>query len=479
MIKANAFCLGLVLMWAAGCVHHPAPTAAVAPASHSTPTNAPSSIAATPAPASALTNAPARPSTLKPTIFIAGDSTAARGAGTNQQGWGVPFVQYFDLEKVRIVNGARGGRSSRTFVTEGIWDRLLAGVKSNDIVLIQFGVNDGGPVNDASRARGSLRGFGDETEEIDNQLTKKHEIVHTFGWYVRKMIGDAKAKGAMPIVLTTTVRNIWKDGKIERSPGRYAQWASETAKGARVPCVDVSNIAADQLEPMGEQQVTALYPQDHTHFNAVGADIHAAAVVSGLKGLRPSPIRRFLSEKGEAVKTDAVSWLNLPRPADPSLPTVFLIGDSTIRQGRGDGSEGGQWGWGEYFDDHFDPTKINVVNRAVGGTTSRSYRREGYWERVLAMMKPGDFVVMQFGHNDNGSPTNPPPGRSAIQGVGDATAEVENPTNHERETVHTFGWYIAQYVKDARAKGATPMVCSLIPRNNWRDGKVIRAKDAH
>jgi lysophospholipase L1-like esterase len=222
-----------------------------------------------------------------------------------------------------------------------------------------------------------------------------------------------------------------------------------------------------------------LYPRDHTHFNAVGADIHAAAIVSGLKGLRPSPIRRYLSDKGQAVKPDAVSWLNLPRPADPALPTVFLIGDSTVRHGRGDGSEGEAWGWGEYFDDYFDPTKINVVNRAVGGTTSRSYRREGYWDRVLAMMKPGDFVMMQFGHNDNGSPTNPPPGRSAIKGVGDQTADVENPANHEHEIVHTFGWYIAQYVKDARAKGATPIVCSLIPRNNWRDGKVIRAKDAH
>jgi lysophospholipase L1-like esterase len=156
-----------------------------------------------------------------------------------------------------------------------------------------------------------------------------------------------------------------------------------------------------------------------------------------------------------------------------------LIGDSTVRHGRGDGSEGGAWGWGEYFEHYFDPTKINVVNRAVGGTTSRSYRREGHWDRVLAMMKPGDFVMMQFGHNDNGSPTNPPPGRAAIKGVGDQTMDVENPANHEHETVHTFGWYISQYVKDARAKGATPIVCSLIPRNRWRDGKVIRGKDAH
>ena len=63
-----------------------------------------------------------------PSIFIAGNSTAARGAGSRQQGWGVPIADYFDTTKVNVVNRARGGRSSRTFVTEGLWDRLIADV---------------------------------------------------------------------------------------------------------------------------------------------------------------------------------------------------------------------------------------------------------------------------------------------------------------------------------------------------------------
>ena len=65
-----------------------------------------------------------------PSIFIAGDSTAARGAGARQQGWGVPFADYFDPTKVNVVNRARGGRSSRTFISEGLWDKLLADVKA-------------------------------------------------------------------------------------------------------------------------------------------------------------------------------------------------------------------------------------------------------------------------------------------------------------------------------------------------------------
>lgn len=91
----------------------------------------------------------------------------------------------------------------------------------------------------------------------------------------------------------------------------------------------------------------------------------------------------------------------LPTPANPKLPTLYLVGDSTVRNGRGDGANG-QWGWGEPLVDYFDPAKINVVNRAIGGRSSRTYITEQHWDELLGMLKPGDFVVFQFGHNDAG-----------------------------------------------------------------------------
>jgi lysophospholipase L1-like esterase len=409
-----------------------------------------------------------------PSIFVAGDSTAARGAGENQQGWAVPFADYFNPVKVNVVNRARGGRSSRTFVTEGLWDQLLADVKRGDIVLIQFGHNDGGAINDTSRARGSLPGIGEETQEIDNLLTKKHEVVHTFGWYVRKMIADTQAKGATPIVLSLTVRNVWKDGRVERGSSHFSQWAADIARAGHVQFINVTDLMADQYDAMGEDKVKALYPRDHTHFNATGADLHAAAVVSGLKGLKPSPVDKWLSARGEAVAYDRFGWLNLPRPANPALPTLFLIGDSTVRNGRGDGANG-QWGWGDYVGVHFNLEKINLVNRAGGGLSSRTYLTEGHWDRVLAMVKPGDFVMMQFGHNDNGSPAT---GRTSIKGIGPETLDVENPTNKQHEVVLTFGGYLRKYIADTRAKGATPIVCSLVPRKIWKEGKIARSKDS-
>ena len=82
------------------------------------------------------------------------------------------------------------------------------------------------------------------------------------------------------------------------------------------------------------------------------------------------------------------------------------------------------------------------------------------------MLKPGDIVIMQFGHNDNGR-------TGALRGTGEET-EVR-----EAQTVHTFGWYLNEYVAETRAKGATPIVCSLIPRNIWENGKIARPRDSH
>jgi rhamnogalacturonan acetylesterase len=166
-----------------------------------------------------------------------------------------------------------------------------------------------------------------------------------------------------------------------------------------------------------------------------------------------------------------------PKP-DPKLPTLFLIGDSTVRNGTAGNGAGGVWGWGKPIADLFDTKWINVQNRAWGGTSSRSFLASGRWEKVLGDVKPGDFVIMQFGHNDNGSVGNDPRARATLRGNGEETQEVTLPSG-EKEFVHTFGWYLRKYIADTKAKGATPIVCSLIPRNDWSGGKVIRSVNSH
>jgi len=267
-----------------------------------------------------------------PTIFVVGDSTANNNAN-GALGWGDPFVGHFDQTKINVLNRARAGRSSRTFLTEGLWSKVLQELKAGDFVLIQFGHNDGGPV-DKDRARGSLPGIGEEAQEFTMPNGKK-ETVHTYGWYLRKFIADTKAKGATPVVLSLTVRNIWKDGKVERGSGKFGQWAAEVARSQDVAFLDLTTIVADKYEELGQEKVQALFAGDHTHTSPAGAELNAASVVAGLKGLMACRLCGYLSEASKGVaphpqdkNPNARPRRPLPEPANPKLPTLFLIGDS-------------------------------------------------------------------------------------------------------------------------------------------------------
>lgn len=444
-------------------------------------------LAQTPAPDLVVNAAPERgeiDATL-PSLFVAGDSTAAKNSGNPTQGWAQPWRDYFDLTKVNIVNRARGGRSSRTFITEGLWDGLLADLKPGDVVLIQFGHNDGGAINEEPpgstrplRARGSLPGLSDETVAIDNVVTKKPEVVRTFGSYLRQMVADVQARGARPIVLSPTVRNIWQDGVVERGTGRYREWSRAVAQATKVPFVDLTRIVADKFQELGPEAVAGLYGGDHTHTNAIGADFTAQQLVAGLKGLKTFDLKPWLSARGEAVRADPIGWLNLPEPADPAVPSVVLIGDSTVRNGGGDGGDG-QWGWGEPLAQALDPSTINVVNRAIGGLSSRTFLTQGHWARALTLLKPGDWVVIQFGHNDSAALNDLSRARGTINGVGDEAIPIDNLLTGGLEVVHSYGWYLRRYITDARARGATPVVCSPVPRKRWSEGRIVRDRESY
>jgi lysophospholipase L1-like esterase len=158
-------------------------------------------------------------------------------------------------------------------------------------------------------------------------------------------------------------------------------------------------------------------------------------------------------------------------------PALFLVGDSIVHTGTGDG-ERGPWGWGSELIAKFDSTKIHVYNEGLGGRSSRGYREEGAWKKVLDRLQPGDWLIVQFGHNDAANSQNYPD-RTTLKGDGDETAEIESPISHASETIHSYGWYLRQYVADAKAKGATVILLSPPPRNLWMEGKVMRGLDGY
>jgi len=424
-----------------------------------------------------------------PTLFLIGDSTVRNGrddgqgkGAEGQWGWGNPIAAYFDQAKINVVNRAVGGLSSRTYLTSGHWERTLAFVKAGDFVIMQFGHNDDSALNDKLRARGTIKGTGNELEAIDNVITKQHEVVHTYGWYLRKFVADARAKGATPIICSLIPRKTWdQHGKINRNKDNYAGWAADVARQEKVDFIDLNEGVAQQYDALGRDAVIKLFPQvtpdEHTHTNLAGAELNACTVINALKAIPKQPLRAFFSDKARDVTKiesskpveddrpilDAAKVIQ-EKPADPKLPTFFLVGDSTVKSGGANGAIG----WGERLSPFFDTSKINVVNQAIGGRSSRTFFTEGRWEKVLTQMKAGDFVIIQFGHNDGGKIGDPKmKGRASAAGIGTETVEDTKPDG-TKELVHTFGWYMAKYVSDAKAKGATVILCSPIPhKEKW------------
>ena len=236
----------------------------------------------------------------KPVLYIIGDSTVKNGDGTgknNQMGWGTVIDVYFDTLKISVRNHAIGGRSSRTFISDGRWNTILAALKKDDYVIMQFGHNDGGALDDTARARGTIKGIGEDSVEIYNPIKKMKEMVHTYGWYMRKYVNEAKAKGATAIICSPIPRNDWKDGNVVRSNQSYALWAKQVAEQTSAYFIDLNEIVALQYEKMDTAKVSSFFPADHTHTNKEGAELNAELVVKEIEQLKGIKLKKYLVHK--------------------------------------------------------------------------------------------------------------------------------------------------------------------------------------
>src|SRR5688572_23124170 len=258
--------------------------------------------------------------TSRPTLFIVGDSTV-KNSTKGQRGWGDPIAEHFDRNRINVVNKARGGRSSRTYQTEGLWDEVLKQLKPGDFVMLQFGHNDAGPLDDEKRARGSIRGIGDETKEIDNPITKKHEVVQTFGWYMSKYVADARAKGATPIILSYVPRAPRPGSATQpaAAPTSYALWAQQVAEREKTPFIDLHGIVSRHYAAMSPEAAKEKYfAPDNTHTNEAGAARNAEAVVEGVRALKDVALAKYLLASPSTGHADA-DGTNAARPAAESV----------------------------------------------------------------------------------------------------------------------------------------------------------------
>ncbi|CAE6479165.1 unnamed protein product [Rhizoctonia solani] len=147
-----------------------------------------------------------------------------------------------------------------------------------------------------------------------------------------------------------------------------------------------------------------------------------------------------------------------------ATPTLYLVGDSTMARSSSTALQG----WGEKIPQYLQD--ITVVNRAIGGRSARSYWRENRWTDVQNSLKAGDFVIIEFGHNDGGSTRTSD--RASVGGEGSET-ETVTLADGTVETVYTWPTYVGWMIDGAKAKGAAPIISSQTPSNPYENRDTI------
>lgn len=234
----------------------------------------------------------------KTRLFVIGDSTVknGRGDGSNGQwGWGSFIANYFDQNKIEVRNQALGGTSTRTFYNNPkLWQQVLDNIRPGDYVIMQFGHNDSSPVVDTLRARGTLKGNGDEYEEVINPLLKQNEMVYSYGFYLRRFVKNIQDKGATAIICSPIPRNSWEGEKVRKS--NYADWAKEAALESGAHFIPLQDLIIAVYEKEGQQKVKSTYfgEKDATHTIKEGAELNAKLVANYLKSNSNIGLKKFL-----------------------------------------------------------------------------------------------------------------------------------------------------------------------------------------
>ena len=233
----------------------------------------------------------------KPTIYIAGDSTAQTYRALSnypQMGWGQVFADYFN-DDIIVENRAIGGRSTKRFIDDGRLDKIYEDIKPGDYLFIQFGINDG--AKDKPERYTSV-------EDYKTLLKDKY-------------IGEIEKRGATPILMTPTAAANWDDEKNEFKDSRLEYGVATRELAAELGCkfIDINRIMTDTYNSMKKEDVlsgyficepleSVAYPEgtdDHTHLKEKGARLIAGLIAEAIPEQVPELIKYL---KGGEVFTD-------------------------------------------------------------------------------------------------------------------------------------------------------------------------------
>lgn len=214
------------------------------------------------------------------TVYLAGDSTMAEKLDEKrpETGWGEKLQQFLDSDKVKISNRAKNGRSTKTFLAEGLWQSIQQSLQPGDYVFIQFGHND------SSKEKGDRY-----TPPADYHAN------------LVKFVQETRERKAHPVLLTPVVRRRFNpQGQFYDTHGEYPDLVRDVARQHNVPLIDMQQKSESVLTKYGIEESRKLFLQlqpgenpnypagidDNTHFNPFGAELIAKLVVEGIRELK-------------------------------------------------------------------------------------------------------------------------------------------------------------------------------------------------
>ncbi|MEY4739665.1 MAG: hypothetical protein RLZZ05_1049 [Bacteroidota bacterium] len=223
-------------------------------------------------------------------IFLAGDSTMSIKAEKNfpETGWGMPFIHFWN-ENLMVVNKAKNGRSTKTFLSEGLWKQIMDEATAGDYVFIQFGHND-------------------EVKSKVNSYTTPEEFTSN----LKKYIGDAREKKMIPVLMTPVARRKFDAaGKIEQTHQEYSALVRKLATEEKALFIDLDTQSMQLYQQFGVENSKLLFCQlkpgehpnypdgkdDNTHFNELGARLIAQLVLKEIRTTIPDLLTYITTKK--------------------------------------------------------------------------------------------------------------------------------------------------------------------------------------
>lgn len=211
-------------------------------------------------------------------VWLIGDSTVCIQPRDRSPvtGWGTPFEDFFD-STVTIMNRARGGRSTKTFINEGRWKNVMDSIEEGDYVLIQFGHND---------------------EAKEPQYRERYTPVPDYKVNLIKFINEARSKKVNPVLITPVTRMVFDSlGNIQETHKEYSAAVWEVGKQYNTPVIDLDARSRELLQEFGPKWSKVLFMQldslehphypygrrDNTHFNEYGARRMAQLVLAEIR----------------------------------------------------------------------------------------------------------------------------------------------------------------------------------------------------